>query len=174
MYILYSVVFGTEKKLSPLSVFLKISYRASKRDCPLWTRNPLLTKHELPVLYLWVYPEYHTLKRARLRKLIGWTICKTKPLRLMPGRGADKYIEAFAYKTRVSRKHRSSMTRCKFILGALNTGCVRQIKASGVHNDVQSTTNQTLHFGFCAALISKALALISNCKCVPWRAFDRT
>jgi hypothetical protein len=30
---------------------------------------------------------------------------------------------------------------------------------------VQSTAHQTLHFVLCNALVSRALALISNCKC---------
>jgi hypothetical protein len=30
----------------------------------------------------------------------------------------------------------------------------------------QSTANQTIHFELCTAFISRALALISNCKCI--------
>jgi hypothetical protein len=32
--------------------------------------------------------------------------------------------------------------------------------------NVQSTAHKTIHFGICTALISKVLALISNCKCI--------
>jgi hypothetical protein len=31
---------------------------------------------------------------------------------------------------------------------------------------VQSTGHQTIHFGLCTALISRALALIANCNCI--------
>jgi uncharacterized membrane protein len=41
---------------------------------------------------------------------------------------------------------------------------------------VDCTVNsiQTIHFGLRIALISKALAVISNCKCIVGLAFDRT
>jgi hypothetical protein len=39
---------------------------------------------------------------------------------------------------------------------------------------VQSTAYQTVHFGLCNALISRALALISNCNCVARRAGHRS
>jgi hypothetical protein len=39
---------------------------------------------------------------------------------------------------------------------------------------VQSTAHLTMHFGLWTALIPKALALISNCKCIARRAAKRT
>jgi hypothetical protein len=39
---------------------------------------------------------------------------------------------------------------------------------------VHSTAHQTIHFRLCAALITKALALMSNCKCKARRAVDGT
>jgi hypothetical protein len=39
---------------------------------------------------------------------------------------------------------------------------------------VQSTVNQTIHVGLCIAVITKALALRSNCKCIARRAVDCT
>jgi hypothetical protein len=44
----------------------------------------------------------------------------------------------------------------------------------GVMLTVQSTAHQIIHFGLCTALISMALALISNYKCKALRAVDRT
>jgi hypothetical protein len=39
---------------------------------------------------------------------------------------------------------------------------------------VKSTAHQTKHFGLCSSLISSALAITSNCKCIASRAVDRT
>jgi hypothetical protein len=39
---------------------------------------------------------------------------------------------------------------------------------------VQSTTHQAIHFGLCTALISRALALILNFKCITWLTVDCT
>jgi hypothetical protein len=35
-----------------------------------------------------------------------------------------------------------------------------------ISSSYKSIAHQTLHFGLCTALISKTLALISNCKCI--------
>jgi hypothetical protein len=35
-----------------------------------------------------------------------------------------------------------------------------------IQNNVQLIAHQTIHFGLCTALISRALALIPNCKCI--------
>jgi hypothetical protein len=40
--------------------------------------------------------------------------------------------------------------------------------------NVQSTAHQNIHFGFCSAVISRALALISIYECIKLRAVDRT
>jgi hypothetical protein len=39
---------------------------------------------------------------------------------------------------------------------------------------VLSTVRQTIHFGLCTALITKAKALRSNCKCIAKLAVDQT
>jgi hypothetical protein len=43
-----------------------------------------------------------------------------------------------------------------------------------IHLRVQSTAHQIIHFALCAALISRALVLISYCKCKACRAVDHT
>jgi hypothetical protein len=42
-----------------------------------------------------------------------------------------------------------------------------------INDLVQSTPHLTIHFGHCTALISWALALMSNCKCKARRAVDQ-
>jgi hypothetical protein len=54
----------------------------------------------------------------------------------------------------------------------ISTVCI--IQKTKVCIDVQSILHQTIQFAFCTALISEALALISNYKCIAQSAVERT
>jgi hypothetical protein len=64
-----------------------------------------------------------------------------------------------------------SIFTSKFKCNIVGT-CVGRILQYFIYAYVQCTTHQTIHSGFCTAFISRALALISNYKCIVWRAAD--
>jgi hypothetical protein len=73
-------------------------------------------------------------------------------------------------------RHGTNMSIYKILLknfvGSINIR-ERGLKRIRYDYPVQSTAHQIIHFGFWTALFPRALALISNCKCIAWRAVGR-
>jgi hypothetical protein len=75
--------------------------------------------------------------------------------------------------------------RCYFVLSGtphetIGDEVVKRLSTTSLisllnnNTKVQSTAHQTVHFGLPTALVSRALALISNCKWIACRAIGRT